>query len=323
MVLREDNPSATIADGDLISFADVNDSNNDKNTTATLFGAYTDARTGTLTNKSFALGSNTFSGTKAQLESAISDVSDFAEADGDTYTGVHDFGGATSLEIPNGAAPTVDAAGEIAVDTTITDYTGLVKYHDGTEELTVVGMPTANLTTNDGDVVKYNAANNEFEMGAGGGSGIWELVGEDTQTNATSASVSSIGAFDALMIEVSMKDAGSAYMSIRFNSDSGANYDFQIERDGTVGNFATGTDVRFDTGSATGREWWSRIFVSEAGLPTDSDPWFTFTGGRSNPNSHKGAGVYHGASAITSVQLRDTSGGSMDELKIKVYKRTS
>jgi hypothetical protein len=51
MVLREDNPSATIADADLISFADVNDSNNDKNTTATLLGAYTDARTGTLTNK--------------------------------------------------------------------------------------------------------------------------------------------------------------------------------------------------------------------------------------------------------------------------------
>lgn len=35
-----------------------------------------------------------------------------------TWTGAHNFGGATSLEIPNGASPTVDAVGEIALDTT-------------------------------------------------------------------------------------------------------------------------------------------------------------------------------------------------------------
>lgn len=33
-------------------------------------------------------------------------------------TGALDFGGSTSLEVPNGASPTVDAAGEVAVDTT-------------------------------------------------------------------------------------------------------------------------------------------------------------------------------------------------------------
>lgn len=80
-------------------------------------------------------------------------------------TGAIDFGGATSLEIPNGAAPTVNAAGEIAVDTTITDYTGMIKYYDGTEELVVAGMPTANLSTTDRSFIKYNASNNELEMG--------------------------------------------------------------------------------------------------------------------------------------------------------------
>jgi hypothetical protein len=35
-----------------------------------------------------------------------------------TPTGTWDFGGATSLEIVNGTGPTVDAAGEIALDTT-------------------------------------------------------------------------------------------------------------------------------------------------------------------------------------------------------------
>lgn len=35
-----------------------------------------------------------------------------------TWTGAHDFGGGTSLEVPNGANPTVDADGETAMDTT-------------------------------------------------------------------------------------------------------------------------------------------------------------------------------------------------------------
>ena len=54
---------------------------------------------------------------KASLESAISDVSDFAEADGDIYTGVHDFGGATSLEIPNdeSADATLTALGQVHI----------------------------------------------------------------------------------------------------------------------------------------------------------------------------------------------------------------
>ncbi|MCK5603108.1 hypothetical protein KAR91_14590, partial [Candidatus Pacearchaeota archaeon] len=54
--------------------------------------------------------------TKAELEGQSSDVADYAEADGDTWTGVHDMGGATSLEIPNSKNPTTDAKGEIAID---------------------------------------------------------------------------------------------------------------------------------------------------------------------------------------------------------------
>ncbi len=56
--------------------------------------------------------------TKALLEAQLSDVADIAEADGDTFTGVHDFGGATSIEIVNGTAPTINAEGEVGHDTT-------------------------------------------------------------------------------------------------------------------------------------------------------------------------------------------------------------
>ena len=85
----------------------------------------------------------------------------------DTFDG----GGGTSFEIPNSATPTVNAAGEIAVDTTITSYDGLIKYYDGATEMTVVAMPTADLTTTDNHVVAYATGKSGFNMEAQAGGG--------------------------------------------------------------------------------------------------------------------------------------------------------
>lgn len=86
---------------------------------------------------------------------------------GATFTGVVDAGGADSFEIPNSAAPTVNADGEIAVDTTVTDFShGLIKYYSG-EELGVVAMPIAQFgTPTDGYVVTYNGTADEFQLAA-------------------------------------------------------------------------------------------------------------------------------------------------------------
>ena len=65
---------------------------------------------------------------KAELETQITDVADFAEADGDTFTGVHDFGGATSLEVP--ACGTTNAGGEICSEGTATS-TALFLWFEG------------------------------------------------------------------------------------------------------------------------------------------------------------------------------------------------
>ncbi|NIR25974.1 MAG: hypothetical protein GWN77_03260 [Gammaproteobacteria bacterium] len=73
---------------------------------------------------------------KSELESFITDVADFAEADGDTYTGAHDFGGATSIEIVNSEDPDVDAAGEITHDTDGANETGdeTLRGYDGSNQ---------------------------------------------------------------------------------------------------------------------------------------------------------------------------------------------
>jgi hypothetical protein len=108
---------------------------------------------------------------KAGLQAAISDVADFAEADGDAYTGAHDFGGATSIEIVNGAAPTVNAAGEIAIDTTITSNNGLLIYYDGSTAMIIPAIPVADLTQTDDDIIKYDLGNTKFTMETDAGAG--------------------------------------------------------------------------------------------------------------------------------------------------------
>jgi hypothetical protein len=108
-------------------------------------------------------------------------ASNVALTDGDTYTGTHDFGGAT-LEIPNGAAPSLSVAGQIALDTSTTDHTALLKYHDGTNEFVIPAILSSGLSTTDNDVIAYNAANNRFEMEAqsGSGGGISNVVEDST-----------------------------------------------------------------------------------------------------------------------------------------------
>lgn len=107
-----------------------------------------------------------------------------------SVSGTIDAGGATSLEIPNSASPTVNADGEIAVDTSVTDFTnGIITYYSGAQ-MGVVGMPIAEFASpSDGAVPTYNAANDQFELqvGGGGGGANTELsnLASPTQINTT------------------------------------------------------------------------------------------------------------------------------------------
>jgi len=89
---------------------------------------------------------------------------DFILNTGDVGTGVYDFGGATSFEVPNSSSPTTNKAGQIAVDTTISGYTGMIQYYDGTESLYALGIPQANLSTTNDHILAYNAVSNELVM---------------------------------------------------------------------------------------------------------------------------------------------------------------
>ena len=103
-----------------------------------------------------------------------------------TVSGAVDMGGATSLELPNSAAPPVNADGEIAIDTTVTDFAaGVLKYF-ATAEMGVVAMPVAEFATpGDGAVPTYNAATDQFEMSVPAGGG--DVVGPASATDNAAA----------------------------------------------------------------------------------------------------------------------------------------
>lgn len=92
--------------------------------------------------------------------------------------GAHDLGGATSLEIPNGADPTTDATGEIALDNDrYAASRGTVEFYDGTGSVYVVAATDA---PGDGQVPKFVAATGTIEWQAdadsGAGSGTLDLL---------------------------------------------------------------------------------------------------------------------------------------------------
>jgi hypothetical protein len=129
-----------------------------------------------------------------------------------------------SFEIPNSATPTVDANGEVAIDTTVTDFShGVMKYYGG-EEMAVIAVPIAELTTpTDGYIIAYNATNDEFELAAPGG-GITNGAGNNvmTKSDGTNLVASSFSNASADIM------TGSGSTALQLSSGSGAGLTFDV-----------------------------------------------------------------------------------------------
>jgi hypothetical protein len=182
------------------------------------------------------------------------------------WTGAHDFGGATSLELPNSATPTVSVDGQIALDTTVADFShGILKYYGG-EEMAVVAMPIAQLTTpTDGYVVAYNATNDEFELVAGGtGGGAYSDAADPVILNTTTKDVIIAGAAQINTAKASIDgDDDQVQFAIQGHSTQTANI-VEIENSGgtiivsvnasglidTSGGINTDSDITFTTPAA-------------------------------------------------------------------------
>lgn len=78
-------------------------------------------------------------------------------------TGAIDAGGATTLKIPNSAAPTVSTNGDLAVDTTFANFSGMMTYYSGSQQYCPAILP-ADINATDAYLVAYNLASTKFVM---------------------------------------------------------------------------------------------------------------------------------------------------------------
>lgn len=144
------------------------------------------------------------------------------------------FSGATTFRITHSTAPTMATGGQIAIDSVVTDFDGGVFKYYSSEEMGVVAMPIANFTTpTDGHVVSYNATNNEFELVAGGGGGLANVVEDLTPQlgGALDANAFNIG-FDT---GTGITDENGNEQLIFSTAASAVNY-LQIRNSGTLAN---------------------------------------------------------------------------------------
>jgi len=119
--------------------------------------------------------------------------------------------------------------GDFAIDTTVTDFShGVMKFFDG-EEIGVVAMPIAQFTSPvGGEVVTYNATNDEFELAAAGGGGSWSQIADYEATVAEGSHTLSFTAVDFdddSMIVLVIDGSATAALGIRMtiNNLSAAN----------------------------------------------------------------------------------------------------
>lgn len=200
-------------------------------------------------------------------------------------SGAIDGGALSSFEIPNSAAPTVNADGEIAVDITLADFShGILKYFGG-EEMAVIAVPIAELSgLSNGDVLSYNSTADEFQFGAAAGGGLTiggavsggganRVLYEDGSQNLAASANLKFGATN-LGLDITSPNAGDVTLIIRGAASQSGPYEQINSGDGTtifraMPNGNGGLWFDFGTGSYSG--------IGDGGIGVN--PWIVKTAG--------------------------------------------
>jgi hypothetical protein len=163
---------------------------------------------------------------------------------GQVWTGAHDFGGATSVELVNDAAPTTNATGEIALDTTITDHQPLWQYFDGGENMTVIAIDTAELPALDNEIIKYDAGTDKFVLEADAGGGGASEINVELQAQQAKLPTT----------KFALIDGGDNNWRLLFDADANefATWEFIVDDD--YGGGTLYADIYFTMVSATTNE---------------------------------------------------------------------
>lgn len=169
---RTDNAGTAMATGGIVFFTDA------------------DGAGGAAPKKGYLLPPNpvTTDGMSWTLPSAGTTITLIGSGDSNTVTATMlastlDLGGKTSFEIPNSAAPTVDAFGELAGDDNLwATSRGAPVFYDGTASVALVGVLTSD-TPSDGQYPRWNT----------GGTITWETVSTGLTVGTTAIASGTAG----------------------------------------------------------------------------------------------------------------------------------
>jgi len=198
---------------------------------------------------------------------------------GDIGTGVYDFGGATSFEIPNGTGGTTDATGELYLDSNGIDAgvtQGVLQSYDGSQAMYWFGVDTT--PQSDNYIIKYDAGNNklawEVDAGAGGATAWDDITDPDNDglttidfDNAAENTVfttvyDAAGSFlkidnseatianNVYLLDLEYTDDGNVNADFFKASDNNGDVKFTIQEEGNV--FSTG---KFTFGGAVAQNY--------------------------------------------------------------------
>ena len=235
--------------------------------------------------------------------------------------GIGISGGGTSgtVTVTNSMATAIDAKGDLVAGTAADTFSRLA-----------VGTNNHVLTADSAQAtgLKWAAAgvNQSYSLINSGGTAL---------TAASTITVSSISGMNALKIIVvdASTVAASNTLYFRFNTDSGANYDFagpqfstsSTYTTGDYSNFSTTGFTRIEAGTMSGGAT-SKIgaYCEMTGCNSTGFKSFTYAGSATPVSSNGqqttwGGGIYKGTSTISSVSVISSGGSNFDGGTIYVY----
>lgn len=173
---------------------------------------------------------------------------------------VLDLSAKTSLAIPSDAAPVVNSTGEIALDTSVTDFShGIPKIYGG-EELAFVVVPIAQLSSPaDGDVIQYDATADEFVLSPPD-TGPYQRLASDTATGGGVSDLTAVSfnlsSHDVLEIEFSIGNASGFPIDISLF----------VNGDTTATNYYTQKSIFSNTTATNSRDNNAELFSVPSGI---------------------------------------------------------
>lgn len=106
-------------------------------------------------------------------------------------TGNNDLSGATTIALPTSSSPSFSNTGEVVLRNSISGFPGLISYYDGSQEISMLGMASADFSATDGYAISYNAGSSKLEMtpvSAGSVGNLVQIARDVTTSDETTTS---------------------------------------------------------------------------------------------------------------------------------------